>query len=102
MVVITGVAVDMTGGRGAGSGLMRLAIWSLSSTVRKPLAQSTRGREEGLPPLHPHFLELLNELFVVQSTSGPGWGGRFAQMECSQVLDEVGKQVTTKHTMDLT
>ena len=42
MVVTTGVMVEVTGGRRAGSGLMRLAIWSLSSTVRNPLAQSTR------------------------------------------------------------
>ena len=67
----------------------------------EPLGTINQGREEGLPPLHPHFLEPLNELFMVQSTSGPGWGGRFAQTECIQVLDEVGKQVAMKHTMDL-
>ena len=41
IVVTTGVMVEVTGSRGTGSGLMRLAIWSLSSAVRNPLAQST-------------------------------------------------------------
>ena len=41
IVVTTGEAIEVTGGRGAGSGLMRLAISSLSSAVRNPLAQST-------------------------------------------------------------
>ena len=40
-VVTTDEVFLVTGGGGVGSGHMKLAIWSLSSAERNPLAQST-------------------------------------------------------------
>ena len=49
-MVTTGAVVMMAGGKGAGSGLIKLAIWSLSSAVRNPLAQSTRAKKRVFLP----------------------------------------------------
>ena len=101
MEITMGVAVDVTGGRGAGSGLMRLAIWSLSSTVRNPLAQSTRVEKRVFLPST--LISLNCSMSGSWSNRPLGQGGETGSLrQCIHVLDEVGKQVDTKHTVDLT
>ena len=101
MVVTTGATVEVTKGRGAGSGLMRLAISSLYSAVRNPLAQSTRVEKRVFLPST--LISLNSSMSCLWSNLplGQGGAGRFTQMECIQVLDAVGKQVIMKHVMDL-
>ena len=73
MVLTTGMVVDVMGSRGARSGLMRSAIWSLSSAVRKPLAQSTRVEKRVFLPST--LISLNCSMSCSWSNLPLGWGG---------------------------